>query len=869
MLSRLLVIGQLLITSIWTEVHSEKESSLHPFTNDHSQLAQMKETANGQLVAEHIWVISDARYLIHVSPEGHSVPGPDFYTSRPGYKLRPMITTRQVNPSNGLTYVGVWFSLIPGLYDDVMEWPFPFTVNITLVAQNDPGNSLHLMVNPTTAICRLRKQFHKPKLESHNKKGCGKEFFVSHSRLLEESTPFLFGDELLLRTTVFLEERGDPPKRAKVFLRGHQMVSEFTWHVTEISEKKMGQVTSNPFYVNSESYLIILQMSFSGDDDVGLFIVLIPGDFDESLLWPFAYHIELSIVNPSATNTDRTASIDPTSGACPLAAFTKPRQQPNVPCGFRKLAKLSMLEAKGLQRNNSLLIKFTAILDQLPHFAKLAVKENFLVGEYNWRIPNIERKIQQAKLNRMQNLLSERFYTSDQGYLMQLQIKFENKTEGYIGLFLTLLEGAYDHLLEWPFAKKFVLSVLDQQQDSGHLEVIVDPSDPYIRSDLCSGSFWRPVGRNDACGSSTVVQYDQLYDRKFIRFGALVVRVILFLDELRPPRFATLSFSENFLVAQYVWRIPDLAEKIRETKNGRLTFIDSEKFYLSNNGYRMMLRLYPEKTEGFVGAYAVLTKGAYDADLEWPFTYNYKLEIIGSGNSISRSTFPGRADSGCPDIAFDRPTRELAEWSCGEGNMIAHNSLFKESFMDEDGDIKLAISVYLQELMHPIASIGFEQGSLKAKYSWILKNAPKALRLLEVGEKNKLESPVFYTENQGYAVRLTLSIKRNGNSGVEGELSVGLYWTLQWGPYDDVLLWPFQTLISLSIVDIRGGGKTIQKVIDPLHSMCPPEAFQRPRKMQNDHSCGFPRLITLNSLLADYVSNDVLHIKSSFALNPI
>lgn len=121
--------------------------------------------------------------------------------------------------------------------------------------------------------------------------------------------------------------------------------------------------------------------------------------------------------------------------------------------------------------------------------------------------------MQLAKSDRLSNLLSERFYSSDQGYLMQLQIKFQNRTDGYVGLFLTLLEGENDPLLEWPFDKKFSLIVVDQQENGQDIEVSVDPSDTYIRSEACSGSFWRPFGRNDACGSSSTVSYDQLYER--------------------------------------------------------------------------------------------------------------------------------------------------------------------------------------------------------------------------------------------------------------------------------------------------------------------------------------------------------------------
>lgn len=154
----------------------------------------------------------------------------------------------------------------------------------------------------------------------------------------------------------------------------------------------MGQITSDLFYINSESYLMVLQMSFH-ENDVGLFATLVPGDFDDSLQWPYSYNFELSIVDPTPSGHDRKGSVDPTLGTCPLAAFTKPKYQPNVPCGFRKLATFTMLEARYLKRNESLLVKFSAVLDKMPNYAKLSMKNNFLVAEYKWRVSNIERKV--------------------------------------------------------------------------------------------------------------------------------------------------------------------------------------------------------------------------------------------------------------------------------------------------------------------------------------------------------------------------------------------------------------------------------------------------------------------------------------------
>ncbi|KAF8773049.1 hypothetical protein HNY73_015744 [Argiope bruennichi] len=276
-------------------------------------------------------------------------------------------------------------------------------------------------------------------------------------------------------------------------------------------------------------------------------------------------------------------------------------------------------------------------------------------------------------------------------------------------------------------------------------------------------------------------------DWKFIRYGAILLKVVIYLNEVRPPRFASLTFQENHLSARFEWFVPDLLDKISRAREGRLGFLDSEKFYLSNNGYRMMLRLYPEKASGFL--------------------------------------------------------------NCKE--------------RQKPVGIRFAITVFLQEILPPIASVRLENGVLVAKYSWILQDAAANIGLLQSREKNRLESSVFYSENQGYAMRLAMSLSRR-NILSKDEQVVGLFWTLQAGQHDYALQWPFSSVVTLSVI---GGVTSLQRVIIPGSSKCPMEAFDRPQSPNNEHSCGFASLLTLSELYSNYIHNDVLHIKVTITLS--
>ncbi|GIY52697.1 uncharacterized protein CEXT_428971 [Caerostris extrusa] len=456
----------------------------------------------------------------------------------------------------------------------------------------------------------------------------------------------------------------------------------------------------------------------------------------------------------------------------------------------------------------------------MPQVAGPAIRDQQLVAEFIWRVPHIERKLQLAQAGRLSHLLSERFYSSAQGYLLQMQVKFQNTS---LGLYLRLLEGRNDASLKWPFDKRFHLLVLDPREGVGHGAVSVDPMDPRVGQEACSASFWRPLAQNDACGSANALSYDQLYEKKLIRYGAILLKAIIYLEEVLPPRFATLTFQENYMSARFEWLVPDLPSKINQFREGQLAFLDSDKFYLSNNGYRMMLRLYPEKARGFVGLYAVLTRGAYDAELRWPFPHAYSLEASVEGRPpLRRTTRPGH---GCPNVAFQRPDRELSEWSCGEGHMVAHETLLGPE--RQDGPLPLgvrfAITVFLQELVSPVASLRLEGSVLVAKHSWILKDATANLGLLK-------------------------------------EQLIGLHWSLQVGPHDDALQWPFMSSISLSL---ETGTTSLVRLID--RHQCPIGTFDRPTGP--GQYCGFPTLITLTTLFSEYIQRDMVHIKASISLS--
>ncbi|KAM7315772.1 hypothetical protein ISCGN_005555 [Ixodes scapularis] len=839
--------------------------------------SQVKETRNGSYLSQFEWQVQDMYALLQRSSMMHGLflAGPEFYTATPGYRVRLGLSFGRVNPANGMPYLGVWFTILRGRYDDALEWPFQYKFNISVIDPSGSEEHAHVSMNPMTAICRLRKQFQRPAVRKNGDgEGCGKSFLVPHSKVLG----YIANDSLLIRLSIFLEDKGAIPKRAKAYMRGHQLVSEFQWAIDDVDSKikqarkgELHSLTSDLFYINSESYLMILQLMFHPEDEhLGLFAVVVPGEFDDSLEWPLSYSFELSIVDqsPGFLTADRKGVIDPTSGVCSLNAFTKPQYQPNTPCGFRKLVSFSALERNNFKKDGKILLRFTAILDQMPNFASVSVKDRHLVAEYTWKVPNIERKIALASSGRASNLLSERFYTRHQGYLMQMQLKFQNHTNGSIGVFLTLLEGGYDSLARWPFVKRFDLIIIDQQHGKTGNDVVVavDPNNPYIRNEACVGSFWRPFGRNDACGSSSTISYEEVYNRKYIRYGSLLVKVVVYMEEIEPPNQAKLVFRDDSVVAEYDWLVSDIKEKVAQARSGSLQFVDSEKFYLTNGGYRVMLRLYPEKTRGFIGLYVVFTRGAYDSVLDWPFTQKYELVLVDQKDATADITHTTFAASGCPDIALQKPMQEFAEWSCGESQMVSHDVLDGDEYVLK-GTIRVRFRVFLKEYASHVASIALRNNALVSEYLWELKDVLAKVNLLMNGGFSKVESPLFYTGNQGYAMRISVVLNRVTTplqtlASNDDQSVLGIYFTLWKGKHDSVLAWPFPHAISLALVDPSNSGRDLAKTVDPTNARCPPEAFHRPKGTRNEQACGYSAFLAVDRL-KDYMRDGSVIIRAT------
>ena len=116
--------------------------------------------------------------------------------------------------------------------------------------------------------------------------------------------------------------------------------------------------------------------------------------------------------------------------------------------------------------------------------ASLASTHN---GAFLWRIPDVLRRIRDAKLGRITSIYSPPFYTGRNGYKMCIRAYLNGDGSGegtHISIFFVLMRGEYDPLLQWPFEPKVSLILVDQD----HKKHLVQTFKPNAQS----SSFQRP-----------------------------------------------------------------------------------------------------------------------------------------------------------------------------------------------------------------------------------------------------------------------------------------------------------------------------------------------------------------------------------------
>ncbi|XP_020914676.1 TNF receptor-associated factor 4 isoform X2 [Exaiptasia diaphana] len=231
-------------------------------------------------------------------------------------------------------------------------------------------------------------------------------------------------------------------------------------------------------------------------------------------------------------------------------------------CEFEKLGCAHRASREKMQRHYKneiithvklmydLMTKQKGLLDandqRLNQFENIMKEQNKRIGDLEkiahsqliWRIEDYTRKLKEAKAGNMDTLFSPTFTTSKHGYRLCASVCLNGDGKGkgsHVSVFVSVLKGAFDALLKWPFDYRVTFTLLDQTEDVNerkHIKFSIKPN-PCPENEPFLG---RPkLEKNASFGGAKFVKHDEIESRNYIKDDTLFLKITIDCDGLSEP----------------------------------------------------------------------------------------------------------------------------------------------------------------------------------------------------------------------------------------------------------------------------------------------------------------------------------------------
>ena len=139
----------------------------------------------------------------------------------------------------------------------------------------------------------------------------------------------------------------------------------------------------------------------------------------------------------------------------------------------------------------------------------------------------------------------------------------------------------------------------------------------------------------------------------------------------------------------YTWKINGFHRISEQAKTGNVDKIESDPFYTSEGGYKVILRLYPNGysagKNAHLSIYLKIMKGDFDPILKWPFAKRVTLTLIDQQeNANDTENITATILGNQKQQAWNsRPLGESGVWR-GLSNFVSHDVLMKRGYVQDD-----------------------------------------------------------------------------------------------------------------------------------------------------------------------------------------
>lgn len=188
----------------------------------------------------------------------------------------------------------------------------------------------------------------------------------------------------------------------------------------------------------------------------------------------------------------------------------------------RSEERIALLEKQLQQQETVLALKDLLISDME---SRLLLAENTSYsGSFVWKISNMNQILWAAQTGKTTAIESPSFYTDRYGYRLCMKLYPNGDGAGkgsHLSLFLVILQGEHDFMLQWPFLHKVEFVLLDQQTQQ-HASASFKP--------VNSAPFRRPISeKNTASGLPQFYPLSQLQTsgRTFIKDDNMFIKAVI------------------------------------------------------------------------------------------------------------------------------------------------------------------------------------------------------------------------------------------------------------------------------------------------------------------------------------------------------
>ena len=479
----------------------------------------------------------DTQYLVNLPPVEFAITdflkmkesntewvSPPFYTHPNGYKLCLVVYPNGLILGRG-SHVSIFVGLLTGERNDQLVWPLEVDVIIKLLNWKDDKDHYERSMTMNSEYYRVTKDGIKMSSGGmqfiHHSLLCfdsstNTEYLQNNCLRLRVDSPIIYSTPLVVPTPSWLD-----PNNAV------ESVCEFT--LTEFTKRKQSNngFYSTPFYTHPNGYKLCLKVHPNGlssakDTHISVYVVIMAGDNDDFLHWPFAGDVVVELMNWRENKGHKSVTIS-SFGLHKVAEGTV-----GTYFGHGKFITQSSLSYD--RTNNTEYLHNDSLRWRVKQVAVYSTP--LLLKTPSWQDPhNVSRLVFECTLNEFSKrkqfnnwFFSPPFYTKQLGYKMCLNVNASGSSDD-VSVYVRLMAGDNDDKLRWPFVGDIDIMLLNWREDKGHYKktMSINEGKGFVR--VLEGNYGQLWGNYKFIPQSSLL-YNRSTNTEYLQDDCLRFRVI-------------------------------------------------------------------------------------------------------------------------------------------------------------------------------------------------------------------------------------------------------------------------------------------------------------------------------------------------------